>query len=114
MPRNAFPGEFEQMVLLAILRMGDRAFALEVRRTLEERAGRSVSRGAFYTTLDRLESKGMVVWEEARPDDSRRTQPLRRFSVTEKGAEAVRQARRAMDSLWQGLDHVMDPAGGTP
>jgi DNA-binding PadR family transcriptional regulator len=109
MPPNAFPGEFEQMVLLAILRMGERAFALEVRRTLEERAGRSVSRGAFYTTLDRLESKGMVEWEEAEPEDSRRSQPLRRFSVTPDGVEAVRQARRAMDNLWQGLDHLVDP-----
>lgn len=110
MAPNTFPGEFEQMVLLAIVRMRERAFALEVRRTLEERAGRSVSRGAFYTTLDRLESKGMVEWEEATPEDSRRSKPLRRFTVTSRGLEAVREARRAMDSLWQGLDHLVDPA----
>jgi PadR family transcriptional regulator PadR len=76
-------GEFEQMVLLAILQQGDQAFALEVRREIESSADRKVSRSAFYTTLERLEQKGMVTWREATPDDSRRSAPLRRFEVTE-------------------------------
>ncbi len=103
MSPNAFLGEFEQMVLLAILQRRDAAFALEVRQLLEERAGRTVSRGAFYTTLDRLERKGLVTWtaEEAPP---RRSGPLRRFQVTPDGVEALQESRRALQTLWRGLD----------
>ena len=103
MSPNQFLGEFEQMVLLAILQQRDDAFALEVRRRIEERAGRSVSRGAFYTTLDRLEAKGMVVWEEAQPPTGR-SGPLRRFRVTPAGVEALQASRRALEALWSGLD----------
>ena len=103
MSPNAFLGEFEQMVLLAILKQGDRAFALEVRREIEDSADRSVSRGAFYTTLDRLERKGMVEWTEAEPS-GRRSGPLRRFSVTPVGLAALRASRRALESLWSGVD----------
>lgn len=104
-----FLGEFEQMVLLAILREAkDGAFALEVRRRIEVEAGRSVSRGAFYTTLDRLERKGMVEWEEAVPEDFRRTAPIRRFRVTPLGLEALRSARQAMEALSRGLDQILE------
>lgn len=103
MSPNTFLGEFEQMVLLAILQQGENAFALEVRREIEESAGRSVSRGAFYTTLDRLEGKGMVEWTEAEPG-ARRSGPLRRFAVTPMGIQALRASRRALETLWSGLD----------
>lgn len=104
MSSAAFLGEFEQMVLLAVLQQGENAFALEVRREIETSANRSVSRGAFYTTLDRLERKGFVRWEERQPDDSRRSAPLRHFAVTDEGIEALRTSRRAIDSLSRGLD----------
>lgn len=103
MSPNAFLGEFEQMVLLAILKQGEHAFALEVRREIEESAHRTVSRGAFYTTLDRLERKGMVEWTEAEPT-ARRSGPLRRFTVTPEGVAALRTSRRALETLWNGLD----------
>ena len=103
MSPNAFLGEFEQMVLLAILQRGDAAFALEVRREIEESADRRVSRGAFYTTLDRLERKGMVEWTEEEPT-ARRSGPLRRFRVTPQGMDALRASRRALETLWSGLD----------
>lgn len=103
MSPNAFLGEFEQMVLLAVLKQGENAFALEVREEIEVSAGRSVSRGAFYTTLDRLERKGMVTWSEEEPE-GRRTGPLRRFQVTRAGVEALRTSRRALETLWSGLD----------
>ena len=60
MPPKSFLGEFEQMVLLAILQQGSNAYGLEVRKELERSAAREVSRGAFYTTLDRLEKKGYL------------------------------------------------------
>lgn len=107
MSPNSFLGEFEQMVLLGILQERDEAFALEVRREIERSADRTVSRGAFYTTLDRLERKGYVRWREAESDDPRRTGPLRRFEVTPEGLAALRASRRAFDALSRGLDEVL-------
>src|SRR5438105_3249742 len=98
------------MVLLAILQCGDRAFALEVRRELEERAQRTVARGAFYTTLDRLERKRLVSWKEATPTDARASGPLRRYAVTPAGIEALRVSRAALLNLWRGLGRVLGDA----
>lgn len=111
MSPNSFLGEFEQMVLLAILQEADEAFALEVRREIERSADRTVSRGAFYTTLERLERKGFVQWTEATSDDPRRTGPLRLFSVTPEGLEALRTSRRAFDALSRGLDELLGEVG---
>jgi DNA-binding PadR family transcriptional regulator len=108
MPSKSFLGEFEQMVLLAILQCGDRAFALEVRQEIERSAERQVSRGAFYTTLDRLERKGLVGWTEASPEDARGTALLRRYSVTPQGLEALRITRNALLKLWRGLHGVVE------
>ena len=60
MAKGEFLGEFEQLVLIALLRLGDEAYGMAVRREIEARAGRDVSIGAVYATLDRLESKGLV------------------------------------------------------
>ncbi len=110
MTRRSFLGEFEQMVMLAILQQGDRAFALEVRREIERSADRSVSRGAFYTTLERLERKGMVTWAEEVPRDEARSGPLRRFAVTDSGRRALRDSWNAVRTLARGLDDVLEEA----
>ncbi|MDA0329904.1 MAG: PadR family transcriptional regulator [Gemmatimonadetes bacterium] len=111
MSPKSFLGEFEQMVLLAILQQADEAFALEVRREIERSAERTVSRGAFYTTLDRLERKGFVRWTDAVSQDTRRSGPLRRFAVTRAGLVALRESRKAFDTLSRGLDRLL---GETP
>lgn len=102
-----FPSEFEQMVLLAILRLRDDAFALAIIRELDRQAARSVSRGALYKTLERMESKGYVAWstEEATPE--RGGHPRRRFRVTPAGVETLRASRAALFRLWDGLDPVL-------
>jgi len=100
-------GQFQQVLLLAILRQGKTAFGLEVRTEIERCAHRTVSRGAFYTTLDRLVKKGILTWEEATPSDPARTAPLRRFRVTPAGLEALRASRRALQALWRGLDEIL-------
>ena len=107
MSPKSFLGEFEQMVLLAILQEGDRAFALEVRRQIEGSADRTVSRGAFYTTLERLSRKGLVRWTEEPADVGRRRGPLRRFEVTDEGLTALRESRRAFRALSEGLGPVL-------
>ena len=103
-------GEFEQMVLLAMLQQGKKAYAIDVRKELERCAGRSVSRGALYRTFDRLEQKEYIEWEledgNAVPD--RGGHPMRLFRVTEAGLDAVRSSRNALLKLWHGLDAVLE------
>ena len=110
MGSQGYLGEFEQMVLLAILQQGEQAFALEVRREIQTSAHRKVSRGAFYTTLDRLEKKGWVAWTEETPEGSRRSAPLRLYRVTPGGLDALRESRRALDTLSRGLDVLLERA----
>jgi DNA-binding PadR family transcriptional regulator len=103
MAPNSFLGEFEQMLLLAILRKGEDAFAVEVRRELAHRAGRTVTRGAFYTTLDRLHAKGYLTWTTRPVEDSRGGRPQRHFDVTPDGIEQLQRSHEALTSLWKGL-----------
>jgi DNA-binding PadR family transcriptional regulator len=102
-----FPGEFEQMVLLAILRLEGKAFALSVLRELDKRAGRRVSRGALYKTLERLDDKGLVEWEVEETTPGRGGHPRRRFNVTAEGVRALQSSRDALHRLWQGLESVL-------
>ncbi len=101
-------GEFEQEVLVAVLRMQPEAFALEVRREIEDETGRSISRGAFYTTLERLERKGLLAWEEARPANARRSGLQRRFTVTPAGMKTLREAYRALEATRVRLAQVLE------
>jgi DNA-binding PadR family transcriptional regulator len=96
------------MVLLAILRQGDEAFGLEVRREIEASANRKVSRSAFYTTMDRLEKKGFVEWTPMVSESTRRTAPIRLFEVTRAGREALRESRGVLEAAWQGMDEAVD------
>ncbi|MEJ2204792.1 MAG: helix-turn-helix transcriptional regulator, partial [Gemmatimonadota bacterium] len=93
MSPKSYLGEFEQMVLLAILQRGEHANGYEVRRELEVSAGRVVSKGAFYTTLDRLERKGYVTWEARVPQGDGSSLPQRHFRVTTAGLEELRRSR---------------------
>ena len=99
-------GEFEQIVLLATLKSGDAPYALEIRRVIDEVADRKVSRGALYRTFDRLSSKGYLVWtlEEDGPVPERGGHPMRRFAVTDAGISALRESRRTLLELWDGLE----------
>ena len=80
---KSYLGEFEQMVLLAILRRGRNATGYEVRKELDERVGRVVSKGAFYTTLDRLERKGYLTWKARIPERGDSSLPQRHFTRLE-------------------------------
>jgi PadR family transcriptional regulator PadR len=104
MARQRALGEFEHLVLLAILRHSDGVFGSAIGRELEDRAGRRVSRGALYSTLDRLERKGYIGWtiEEAGPD--RGGHPRRRFVLTRAGRATLREYRRAVQNLLVGIE----------
>jgi DNA-binding PadR family transcriptional regulator len=101
---DVYLGEFEHLVLLAILRLGDEAYAVPVREQIETHTGRSVARGALYTTLDRLETKGLVRSRLGDADEVRGGRPRRYLTVTPLGLSAVRAARAAIDRLSNGLD----------
>lgn len=97
-------GEFEHLVLLAILRLGEEAYAIPIREEIESRTERSVARGALYTALDRLEAKGCVRSRMSDPLPERGGRSRRFFLVTPTGLAALRSSRRSLLRLWQGLE----------
>ncbi len=108
--RKAYIGEFEQMVLLAVLQRGKHAYAIDIRNELERSASRSVSRGALYRTFDRLEAKGYLEWEmeNDHPIPERGGHPMRRFDVTKSGLRALRASRSALLKLWSGVESLLE------
>ena len=94
-------GEFEHLVLLAVLRLEDEAYGVPIRRTIEERAERAVSFGAVYSTLRRLEAKGFVAATTAAPDAST-GRPKRVFELTDPGFEALNAAQRRLHKMADG------------
>ncbi len=108
MKRQASLGEFEQLLMLAVLQLEDEATGTSISTALEEEADRRVSRGALYSALDRLESKGYLTWRVQESTPVRGGHPARLFSVTEQGLDAVRRHQRALRNLTQGLDEVLE------
>ena len=108
MATNTFLGEFEQMVLLAILQRGENANALAIRRELEASANRKVTKGAFYTTLDRLEKKGYLTWSARPAENGRGGLPQRHFKVSPEGIAELQKSKAALNRLWRGLDQVLE------
>jgi PadR family transcriptional regulator, regulatory protein PadR len=97
-------GELEQLILLAILRLGSDAYGLSIARELEAQAGRRLSRGALYTTLDRLEAKGFLRWKLEAGGPERRLLPKRVYVVLPRGVAALRSSQRILRRMWRGLD----------
>lgn len=108
MGKGEFLGEFEQMVLLAILRLGEDAYGMTVRRELEETAGRNVTFGTVYGTLERLEAKGFVTSRHADPEPVRGGRARRYFKVEPLGERAMVRGRDMMDRLWDGVQLAAD------
>lgn len=96
-------GELEQVVLLAILRLGERAYGVSIRAEIETCTGREVTPGALYTTLDRLEDKGFIASRFGDPTPVRGGRAKRFFTVTAIGVEAVACAQRSYQRLLKGL-----------
>jgi PadR family transcriptional regulator PadR len=96
-------GEFEHLVLLALLRLGDDAYGVTVRKEIAARTGRDVSVGAAYATLDRLETKGYVTSLYGGATEERGGRSKRFFRITAKGLAAVNNTQRAVASMVEGL-----------
>jgi DNA-binding PadR family transcriptional regulator len=97
-------GEFEQIVLLGILRLGEAAYGVTIRTEIRNRTRRDIAPGALYTTLDRLEHKGLVRSHFGEPTPERGGRAKRFFAVTPAGREAVMHAQRDFHRLLEGLN----------
>ena len=104
MPGREHLGEFEQIVLLAVLRLRDEAYGVPIRREIEKRTKRSLTVGALYRTLDRLEEKSLVTSWFSDPTPERGGRSRRYFKVEPLGVRALRESREALAAMWQGLD----------
>ncbi len=101
-------GELEQMVLLAIARLGPDAYGMAVLRELEGRADRVVSRGALYLVLERMVQKGYLSTRLGEPTPGRGGRAKRFFELTEVGREALRICGRSLFALWEDMDFLLE------
>ena len=110
MAKGEFLGEFEQLVLLALLRLGEGAYGMTVRREIEARAERDVSIGAVYATLDRLEEKGLVKSKLGETSETRGGRAKKCFTMTSAGARALEKSQQAFRQMLEGLPARWNPA----
>jgi DNA-binding PadR family transcriptional regulator len=101
-------GEFEQLVLLAILRLGSEAYGVPIVREIEDRTGRASSRAAVYIALKRLQVKGLVSSRMADPTPERGGRAKRYFKIEQAGIDLVRESRRALVSMWEDLEPILE------
>ena len=107
MAKGEHLGEFEQIVLLAILRLGQEAYGVPIREEIERRTGRTLTVGALYRTLDRLEHKGYVSSAFSDPTPERGGRSKRYFTVKPPGLRILRASRAAMSAMWEGLERLV-------
>jgi PadR family transcriptional regulator, regulatory protein PadR len=97
------PGTFEQQILLALMHLGPDAYGLSIREEIESRTGRSVSAGALYTALDRLEKKGLASSRLGDPTPQRGGKRKRLYTLESSGERALSEAYEALRGMTQGL-----------
>jgi PadR family transcriptional regulator, regulatory protein PadR len=103
MNERTYLGEFELMVLLSVIRLGDQAYGVPLARELSELRGYEVSAGSVYAALERLEDKGLVASSLGEATPERGGRAKRYFRVTEDGLERARATQRVLNQLWKGL-----------
>lgn len=96
-------GEFEQLLLFALARLGDRAYGVTVREEIERRTGRRVSPGAVYTALNRLEARGLVSSFFGEPTPERGGKRKRYYALEPRGIAALQRSHDALRSMSKGL-----------
>jgi len=104
MAKSGYLGEFEQIVLLAILRLGENSYGVPIRHEIESRTGRSLTVGALYSTLERLEDKGYVTSSYSDPTPERGGRARRYFKVKALGLRVLCETRDELAAMWQGLE----------
>ncbi|MDX1645544.1 MAG: helix-turn-helix transcriptional regulator [Longimicrobiales bacterium] len=107
MPRGGYLGEFEQLVMLAVARLGGDAYGMAIHDEIAERTGADVAVGSVYSALDRLERQDYVTSEVGEPTPTRGGRAKRYFRLLPAGALALSRSREALEALWEGLE--LDP-----
>ena len=105
MSREAL-GNFELMVLLALIRLGDEAYGVPIAQVIEDSTGRAVLASSVYAALERLEGKGFVSARIGEPTAERGGRAKRYFRITAKGLRQVRETQRALTTLWEGIPRL--------
>ena len=103
MPGTSYIGEFELQVMLAVMRLGEQAYGVPISCEIEECTGRDVAFATVYSTLERLQKKGLVCSDLGEPTPQRGGRAKRYFRVTQAGLQAVRETKRNLTRLWRGL-----------
>jgi PadR family transcriptional regulator, regulatory protein PadR len=103
MREHTYLGEFELMILLTIIRLGDEVYGVPLARELSTMRGGDVAVGSVYAALDRLELKGLIASSLGDPSPERGGRAKRYFRVTEQGIRSVRETRRVLSKLWKSL-----------
>src|SRR5580704_3039295 len=106
MTDRGYLGEFELMILLAVIHLGDEAYGVPISRELEANRGRDVSVGSVYAALERLEGKGLVASSLGDPTPERGGKAKRYFRVTREGLRQVRDTRRVLKKMWRTLPEL--------
>jgi PadR family transcriptional regulator, regulatory protein PadR len=103
---RSYLGEFELMLLLAILHLGEEAYGVPISREIERHRGRNVAIGSVYAALERLEAKGLVTSSLGDPTPERGGKAKRYFRITKEGLRHVQETRRVLTRLWQKLPEL--------
>jgi DNA-binding PadR family transcriptional regulator len=96
-------GEFEQLLLFALVRLGDDAYGVSIRQEIEKRTSRAVSAGAVYTAMDRLEGRGFISSRLGDPTPERGGRRKKLYSIEPRGAEALSNSYDALREMARGL-----------
>ena len=110
MAKGDYLGDFEQLVLLALVRSGDNAYGVTIRAEIESRTQRSPSIGAVYATLDRLQIKGYVSSKLADPTAQRGGRAKRFFRIERSGLSALRASQTALRNMCKGIESIWSEA----
>jgi DNA-binding PadR family transcriptional regulator len=111
MPRRRYLGEFELMILLAVIRLGDSAYGVPISRELLETTGRDVALGSVYAALDRLEQKQLVSSMLGDPTPARGGRAKRYYRATAKGIREAKMTKKALSGLWRGMPQLENAHG---
>jgi PadR family transcriptional regulator, regulatory protein PadR len=106
MGRREYLGEFELTVMLALLRAGEDAYGVPIAREIEAHSGREAGIASVYAALERLERKGFVTSQVGEPTPERGGRAKKFFHATPLGLQQVRNTRKTLVRLWQGLPEL--------
>jgi PadR family transcriptional regulator, regulatory protein PadR len=106
MTERGYLGEFELMLLLTVMHLGDEAYGVPIARELEQQRGKDVSLGSVYAALERLEGKGLIASSLGDPTPERGGKAKRYFRITKDGLRQVHDTRRVLSKMWQSLPEL--------